>query len=252
MLKGPYAAILLSACLHLLLLAVIVYSSINVPKKIKQVKPKVTTIKSFLYKKPKKSIVSKLPQLKKSEHKTQANSAVNETANASVKKITAPAKKTQPAFEKPATKTIMRTIDTTQVTQSDSAAKSAKPAVKASTSNYDRLSRLRNRVQKQQREQAFNELTQQRSLDIMRANPLAVPHATVPLTREQKYQQNTSTSHVGSITKNDNGTCTIHREQILGSPVEATTSTFACGESKFDKNFREHMQKVQAKLSIKK
>jgi hypothetical protein len=75
-----------------------------------------------------------------------------------------------------------------------------------------------------------------------------VPKPIVPLTIDQQKKLNTSSSHVGSITKNDNGTCTIQREQILGSPIEATTSYFGCGESKFDKSFREHMKKVQTKL----
>ena len=86
----------------------------------------------------------------------------------------------------------------------------------------------------------------------MDGEPFPVPKTLVPLTADQQHKLNTSTSHVGSITKNDNGTCTIQREQILGSPVAATTSYFSCGESKFDKSFREHMQKVQAKLVIKR
>ena len=119
-------------------------------------------------------------------------------------------------------------------------------------SSYDRLSRLRKNIESQQRQQAFGELTQKRSASNMDGEQFPVPKTIVPLTAEQQYILNTSTSHVGSITKNNNGTCTIYREQVLGSPVEATTSYFACGESDFDKSFREHMQKVQAKLSATK
>jgi len=42
-----------------------------------------------------------------------------------------------------------------------------------------------------------------------------------------------------SITKYDNGICTIERTQFLGSSVEGSSSAFACGKNKFDKSFRE-------------
>ena len=124
-------------------------------------------------------------------------------------------------------------------------------ASRGSFSSYDRLSRLRQKLDKQQSEQAFAELTQKRSTSIMDGEPFPVPKTIVPLTVEQQHKLTTSTSHVGSITKNDDGTCTIYREQMLGSPVQATTSSFACGESTFDKSFREHMKKVQAKFNTK-
>lgn len=111
-------------------------------------------------------------------------------------------------------------------------------AKRSSFSSYDRLSRLRKKLDHQQRDQAFVELTQKRSTSIMDGEPLPVPKTLVPLTVDQQHKLNTSSSHVGSMTKNDNGTCTIYREKTLGSPVEATTSSFACGENKFDKSFR--------------
>jgi membrane protein involved in colicin uptake len=255
-LKGPSTAILLSIFLHILLLAALIYSSINAPKKIQQTEQKFTTIKSFLYKKPKKIIDKTLPRLNKAEHKAVMTAEPIKPASAPTKTQKPFVKDVQIAIKKPAIKPKQPIRKTAQMQQSHIAAKAKKTAIKAakkaSFSSYDSLSRLRSSVEKKQREQAFNEIIQQRSVSIMDAAQLPVPHTTVPLTSEQKYQKNTSTSHVGTITKNDNGTCTIHRQQILGSPVEATTSTFACGESKFDKNFREHMQKVQAKLPIKK
>jgi hypothetical protein len=251
-LKGPSTAILLSIFLHILLLAALIYSSINAPKKIQQTEQKFTTIKSFLYKQPKKIIVKTLPRLNKAEHKAVMTAEPIKPASAPTKTQKPFVKDVQIAIKKPAIKAKQPIRKTAQAQQSHIAAKAQKTAIKASFSSYDSLSQLRSSVEEKHREQAFNEIIQQRSASIMDAAQLPVPHTTVPLTSEQKYQKNTSTSHVGAITKNDNGTCTIHRQQILGSPVEATTSIFACGESKFDKNFREHMQKVQAKLPIKK
>jgi len=259
-LKGSYTAIFVSVLLHLLLLAVLIYSSINSPKTIKQVKPKVTSIKSFLYKAPK--IIAK---------KVVVNKPTTKAAQQAKKIDTLPAKSVPEALQKQSRKEIHKTTPSKQITKPtpaqieaikkprDVTASKIQPAKKTSIdlrgnnslsnfSSYDRLSHLRQELNQQQRDKAFAELTQKRSASVMDAEQIPVPKSLVPLTREQKYQQNTSKSHVGSITKNDNGTCTIHREQMLGSPVEATTSSFACGENKFDKSFREHMQKVQAKL----
>ncbi len=255
MLKGSGTAILLSIFLHLLLLAVLIHSSINAPEKTKQTKQKSSAIKSFLYKKPKKLIVETLPALNKAAHKALITAKPKKSAIAPNKPQKAGVKDIQKVINKSVNKTKQSTKPV-QMQQSKLAAQTKttaiKTPVKASFSSYDSLSQLRSSIEKQQREQAFNEIIQQRSGSIMDATQLPVPHTTVPLTSEQKYQRNTSTSHVGSITKNDNGTCTIHRKQILGSPVEANSAIFACGERKFDKNFREHMQKVQAKLPIKK
>ncbi len=245
MLKGPNTAITLSIMLHLVLLAALVYSSTHNTNRIKQAKQKVTTIKSFLYKKPKKNIMNPLPRLNKPAHKAVTADSANRNASSALTESKTPANDVQKATGKLAIKAISKTVQTQPIKLP---ATTLKPIVKSGFSSYDRLTRLRNKVQKQQREQAFSEAIQQRSVSIMDAKPLPIPHTIVPLTREQQYQKNTSTSHVSSITKHDNGACTIHREQILGSPVEATTSSFACGESKFDRHFREHMQKVKNTL----
>jgi len=262
-LKGSYTTIIISVLLHLLLLITLTYGSTPATKVIKQDKPKVTSIKSFLYSAPKKAAPKKVPDKQAPIKKTPVKKIIAETKplQKSETKKTAPQKK---VINKIITKTLPKTItnpittsppaQVTNAVKSDTVTNTNKvPSTSRGTfSSYDRLSRLRKQLNNQQRDQAFAELTQKRSASSMDAAPFPVPKTLVPLTEEQKYKLNTSKSHVGSITKNDNGTCTIHREQILGSPVQATTSYFACGESKFDKSFREHMQKVQAKLPIKR
>ncbi len=263
MLKGPYTAIVISVILHLLVLIALTYSAIKKPKIIKEDKPKVTSIKSFLYSAPKKTankksiikeiIAKESPFEKQSPPKLEPTQAtprkpVHSEPSSAAPTINSPKK----VSKKPITKTlptqVTNAVKSETVTTKNKVA-GAKPGI---FSSYDRLSRLRQKLENQQREQAFTELTQKRSASMMDAEPFPVPKTIVPLTVEQKYKLNTSTSHTGSITKNDNGTCTLQRAQIYGSPVEATTASFACGESKFDKSFREHMQKVQAKLSIKR
>jgi len=246
-LKGSYTAISVSVIVHILLLLALILGSEKSPKLTTKDTPKVRVIKSFLYTSPKKTPEKSVPQ------KAQLENVITENKppqKADSKKL-APNKITtkQAATNKP-TESKPLSTQVTNAVKSDTVTTKNKVAGKSrgGFSSYDRLSRLRKKLETQQRDEAFAELTQKRSASIMDGEPFPVPKTTVPLTREQKHKLNTSNSHVGSITKNDNGTCTIYREQILGSPVEATTSSFACGESKFDKSFREHMQKVQAKL----
>lgn len=255
MLKGPYTAIVISVILHLLVLFALIYSATEQPKIIKRVKPKSTSIKSFLYSAPKKiknknNLPTKNTEAKEPLQKVEQKQAApkktvhNERSNvaATILVIKRP--------NKTVTKTLPTQVTNTVKSETVTTKNKVLGASRSSVSSYDRLSRLRQKLDNQQREQAFTELTQQRSASVMDGEPFPVPKTIVPLTVEQRQKLNTSSSHVGSITKNDNGTCTIYREQVLGSPVHATTASFACGESKFDKSFREHMEKVQAKLKV--
>jgi len=254
-LKGSYTAIFVSVTVHVLLLLALFFGAEKSTKIAKPNKPEARTIKSFLYKAPKK-----IPPKKVSPKKIAINKVVAETkpsTTAIVKKLTPAIAQPSPvvANEKPSklppklsSKKTPRQVTNAVKSDTNTNKNKVSGTSRGNFSSYDRLSRLRKKLNDQQRNNAFTELTQQRTASIMDGEQFPVPETIVPLTTEQKYKQNTSKSHVGSITKNDNGTCTIQREQILGSPVEATTSYFGCGESKFDKSFREHMQKVQTKL----
>lgn len=254
MIKGSYTAIIVSVLLHVLLLLALIYGSSNTIKVIEAKKPKANSIESFLYKAPQKVIkqvksAQVTAETKTFEKKNQKQEVVRQKQESEV--LVNPPKK---IISKPKASEKPHTLATKNITKPDVKASTSAnaPPRNLNLSSYDRLSHLRNKLDNQHRQQAFSNLTQKRSASIMDGEPIPVPKTIVPLSLEQKHKLNTSSSHVGSITKNDNGTCTIYREQILGSPVEATVSSFACGESKFDKNFREHMQKVKAKLPIKR
>lgn len=254
-LKGPYTAIIISVLLHLILVLILIYGATQQPKIIKQDKPKVKSIKSFLYSAPKK-IVRK-PATKPTttnDTKTplkaqQTHTSTSTTVSTEIPHQNINLPPTKP-ISKPASKPVSSQVTNAVKSETVTTKNKVSGANRGKFSSYDRLSRLREKLGNQQREQAFTEITQPRSSSVMDAEPFPVPKTIVPLTIEQQQKLNTSSSHVGSITKNDNGTCTIYREQILGSPVHATTASFACGESKFDKNFREHMEKVQAKFKV--
>ena len=98
-------------------------------------------------------------------------------------------------------------------------------------------------------QQGVDNVQQFRSPSVMHGEQIPVPHSQYKLTPEQERESKTTRmSDDISITKYDNGICTIERKQFLGSPIEGSISAFACGESKFDKSFREHMKKVQEKI----
>lgn len=233
MLNGTYTSIWASVLLHLLLLFALIYSAIKQPKAIPLDKPKSIALKSFLYVKPKK-ITPQKKLIQTIESKKNDTKAVTKAPNKQLNKPL-PKKITKP-------KNSDITKKQTSITQM--------PPTKnqSNLSSFGLLSNLRKNLQNKNSEQAFSELTQKRSASIMDGNPFPVSKKIIPLTIVQQQALNTTRSHVGTITKNDNGTCTIHREQVLGSPVEASTASFACGEGKFDKNFRQHMEKVRAKF----
>lgn len=151
-------------------------------------------------------------------------------------------------------KQVVNQLDEAVRLTKDSTVNSAviKPAskVKASFSSYQQLDKLRSAINKQVMTEELAELQQFRSASTMHGKQVPVPHSTLQLTPQQKLEQNTThMSDAISITKYDNGLCTLERKQFLSSPIEGSHSAFACGESKFDKGFREHMKKVQYKYT---
>ncbi len=254
MLKGSYTAIFVSIFVHVILLLALFFGAEKTERTAKANKPEVQVIKSFLYKAPKKAPPKKVTAKKVTndqvvtEIKPSTETIVKKLAPAAVAPTPVIANEKPSNTPKPSSKETPSQVTNAVKSDFNTTTNKVPGTSRGNFSSYDRLSRLRQKLDNQQRDKAFADLTQQRSVSAMDGEQFPVPESIIPLTREQKYIQNTSKSHVGTITKNDNGTCTIYREQILGSPVEATTSTFACGESKFDKSFREHMQKVQAKL----
>jgi hypothetical protein len=245
--KGHYTAIYISVFLHVLLFVVLFSLPPSQPIKTIIAKEK-PAIKSYIYR-PKK-IIKKIPSINKAELPLIITPIQETTA----KQNNAP---TEPVAT---AKIDIKPLETKELPVemsnriSDKKLPSVMPKAKplptstAPSSALKSLTNLRNTINKQLTNDIFKEQTKTRSTSIMHDNPEAVPHSEVSLTVEEKHELTTSKSHARSITKNDDGTCTIVREQILGSPVEASVSGFACGESKFDKSFREHMEKVNKKF----
>lgn len=230
-----YTSIVISVFIHLLLACLLVF--IAEKEQIKPEKNVKKAIKSYLYQRPAKKVELK-PVTQ--ELKVEGNRG---------------APKQNPPSEveiiKEENKSLVKRKETnTSITKVGPNLKSKiqKP-IKASVSAYKQLNNLRNTINAKAISQELAELQQFRSPSVMHGTQTAVPHSFVKLTPEQdRHKSTTKMSNDISITKNEDGSCTIDRAQFLGSPVEGSSSSFACGESKFDKSFREHMKKVQEKL----
>jgi len=264
LLKGRFTALIISVVVHILLFSALVLLSAKqqTQTKIKDVVER-QEIKSYLYRakkivpaqedviKPVTSPIAELAIAKKEPPKPspkQVKKQIEKKIEQQTKitpveemAVTSPLAPSAQERNKP-----VQQKETPSLPTVDSSKKN-----KRSNALHNSLSRLRNSINQKLADDSFNKYKQVRSSSVMHGAQLPVPHSDVPLTTEEKHQKNTSFSHTGSITKHDDGTCTIVREQILGSPVEASVSSFACGESKFDKSFREHMKKVNDKLIAK-
>ncbi len=229
----------ISVLIHLLALIALVIASQNLMPIAPIEKKEVNAIKSYLYRAPK-------PASLKVEHQQEKVAETKSIDKKPLSKIIEPTK--NEVTKKPVE--VVKAEKTKQVQTITNKNKSAKnTTTKPVFSSRAQLQKLRNSINSQIMQKEFDQRTIKRSASIMHAPQIPVPHAVVPLTAEKKKQKTTSNFGGGTITKNDDGGCTIVREQFIGSPVEASVSGFACGESKFDKSFRQHMKKVQKKLT---
>lgn len=241
-----YVSIAISILVHLLL-ACLLYI-IAEKEQIKPERSVKKAIKSYLYFMPTKNMPTKEVELSSEaqEIKIRDNLATLKQKppfNAEIK--TAEIKTAENSSTVKPKKSIQPTAAIPQVKPKP---KSQNPT-QASFSVYKQLNNLRNTINEQAMLQELTELQQFRSPSVMHGEQASVPHSFAQLTPEQERKKNTTKmSNDISITKYEDGSCTIDREQFLGSPVEGSSSAFACGESKFDKSFREHMKKVQEKI----
>ncbi|MFT5298164.1 MAG: hypothetical protein ACI9YH_004211 [Colwellia sp.] len=111
------------------------------------------------------------------------------------------------------------------------------------------LSRLKDKINKQIINQEIYNHSKPNTGSVMLGTPNYVPHSFVEDT-EKKIIDSTDTQ-VGngfSVTKNDNGTCTLTEDLSIIGLQGKTTSSFGCGLSKEEKHFKNHMKNVLKKL----
>jgi len=256
-LKGRYTAIVISIFAHIALLLALLFLSDKQQHQPKSIIKKAA-IKSYLYRQAKpvvkvKPITPTIEAVKSAQPKeVKTQTIVTTKKKAEITKVSTAVNPQKQNISKQASQAEAPKKEVTAPHLPSPLPVS--PAIRSSSlsslplSSHKSLARLRNSINQQLVQDAFNEHNQVRSASVMHGEQIPVPHSEVELTAKEVYKKNTSGSHAEAITKNDNGTCTIVREQILGSPVEASVSGFSCGESKFDKSFREHMEKVNKKF----
>lgn len=213
------------------------------------------TIKSYLYKAPSKPVsvvpitVKKIPKTveklpNKIEASPQKNEDVTVKTNVTLQNQSENHQQKQLPVVKQEKNSLSSNIKKKNTMNTPS---------KAGFSSFKQLESLRKSIKEKVMAEGVAAHQKFRSPSIMHGAQMPVTRSNQPLTLEEVHEKNTlKMSDNISITKHDNGTCIIEREQFLGSPVEGSTSAFACGESKFDKSFREHMRKVQNKIMPKR
>lgn len=213
------------------------------------------TIKSYLYKAPSKPVsvvpitVKKIPKtVEKLPNKIEASPQKNEDVTVKTNVTLQNQSENHQQKQLPVVKQEKHSLSSNIKKKNTMNTPS-----KAGFSSFKQLESLRKSIKEKVMAEGVATHQQFRSPSIMHGAQMPVTRSNQPLTLEEVHEKNTlKMSDNISITKHDNGTCIIEREQFLGSPVEGSTSAFACGESKFDKSFREHMRKVQNKIMPKR
>jgi len=259
-LKNHLFTILISLLVHLLIIALLLFTvKKQLPKPVKNTN---RAIQSYLYKIPTKTAIINLTPLIKEPKKSEITKVVKaqQKPKERILKEIHPKNKVNNIVKTAQKKKQSLSNNISQINKSNKGSLTerepqsktliTKTNAPVKFDSYKQLNSLRNSINKKIVEQEFSDLKKFKSSSIMHSDPTLVPHAYKKLTPEQVREKNTTkVSSDISIIKNDNGTCIIEREQFLGSPVEGSTSVFSCGESKFDRDFREHMKKIQDKIA---
>ncbi|QOL26777.1 hypothetical protein LP316_05630 [Thalassotalea sp. LPB0316] len=235
-LKQHSKAILFTLTIHLGLVLLLSMQSFYLPNEHKD-KQDVTPIKSYLY--VPKPITVKTPPAITPKEDTQAKSEPKQVEQITELDITEPA---VTPVQQENREQQSQIVDIPSI----------KPPAIAKGSVRAQLFDLKQQIQDQHIQQAFNEYQSYRQGDVMSGKHLPVPESVVPLTQDEKDKR--ATSNIGNfdIIKGDNGNCTLVEDlSYLGLDHKAVSS-FGCGESKDEKNFRLHMDKVLERLGKKK
>jgi len=194
----------------------------------KKQKKKFKAIQSYLYKKPKQTTV-KITQKPQNIPINKPQSNVTNILKSDIKKT---------ASSKTKNKVIIN---------------NQKVAIKNNLSSTQ-LENLRSSINKKIRAKEFAHISRPKGYSVMTDLPDAVKHSKKQLTREEKKRAMTTQYSGGlAITKNDNGSCSIAEDlSNVGMEGIVALSGFKCGQTKMEKMYDKHMDKVLEKLGKKK
>ncbi len=267
MTKGTFSAVTFSLVIHAVLLCVLLMTQVK-QDKVHKPPAEPTAIKSFLYYAPnltkaEKHVVDEVSLEKATRSKVNhANQQKISHDNSSEKNIASVAehmidKTVKTDTEKPTPQEAA--VDSTQVDERLKAVITNLPSepvpapLNKKIDSFTQLQRLRSQLNKAPNISLDGQNQGMGTPSVFNPNPKVVPHS-VPVKDEIKARdQNTKNMGSGiAITKGDDGVCEIRQDMsVYGLTEGSSTQYFSCGESKFAKSFREHMQQVNAKLSKK-
>jgi hypothetical protein len=225
--------LVLSVVLHLLFVVLISYfgiSSVYTDKGI----VKVPAIKSYLYKKPKTQNEQSLSTLPKEKIEPETLKETEQTP------------KPEPQESKPVQqKEIQQIKELTAPLENQQ-----EPLPQKTISTAEQIEKLRSKINRQSISQYALPERRSNTGSPLHGEPTLVPHSKKALTREEKLKAATlETGPNSQIIKGDNGNCTVINDlSSVGMEGIKSVQGFNCGENKFDRSFREHMNKVRRKL----
>tara|TARA_R110002124_G_scaffold73248_2_gene196551 strand:+ start:62453 stop:63241 length:789 start_codon:yes stop_codon:yes gene_type:complete len=260
--KGTYAAVLFSFIIHGLILALLLLTRSTKQITIQPIS-KNTAIKSYIYYAPK---ITKAP-LNESEEPTiikepvtPKNQQEQQTNNTGVTAT----ENDNPQLDKNGLKTAPREASESYDSSSqditlppiDLAVPMPPPTPKPvdrKLDSFTQLQRLRSKLNNNAAINTDNPYQKYQPPSVFNKTVESVPHS-IPLKDEEKARENRTKNMAAgiAITKGEDGRCSITQDlSVYGLSEGSSTQFFACGESKFDKNFREHMKKVNTKMGKK-
>lgn len=257
MLKGTYTSIAFSIAIHGFIFLVIILTH-STPLRISNNIVHPVAIKSFIYYAPKDTKSAKQTTENKQKTTTIPNlieNIVNENANetrVAIKKQIATEK--QPVRQANTNKIVKHKLGTIKAT-ANTTAKSPHPSKLNPTAvekldSFSQLQNMRHKLNSQAMRSSINPYSRYQPPSIFNRNVKSVPHSVPVKDVDKERKKNTHNLGTGiAITKGNNGHCSITQDMsVYGLSEGSSTQFFNCGETIFDKNFREHMQNVKAKL----
>jgi hypothetical protein len=256
--KGTYTAVIYSLAIHSLILFIILVTAKTQQLTVPEIEK--TVIKSFLYYAPKST-----PQVLVS---TTENSQTEKENDPIIAEPTLSPKDNQAvaSMDVQAAENIPEKIEKTLPDKDDSVVTTAIDLPKATATmpqpspepdptkrkldSFTQLQRLRNKLKQSSSTSTRNPNQNYQPASIFNNKIKSVPHSAPVKDEEQERAKNTKDLGAGiAITKGDDGTCSVTQDMTAyGLSEGSSTQYFTCGESNFDKSFREHMKKVKAKL----
>ncbi|WDE12542.1 hypothetical protein [Thalassomonas haliotis] len=247
MLNRRYTAVILSLIVHGILLLLLLTMTTRLPQPDPVTKP---AIKSYLY-------IPK-PEIKILEVPITPSEPIAEKEQ--FKKPLPPANKKEALSAKktPAIDQVPPVI-TDKKQQSEATTAKAPGMVKKSEkknktpkkfSARNQLQKLTNSINNQLLQEGMSQYQQHKSPSVMHGKQQPVPHSKKTIDADQKKADSTTEYSQGmSITKHDDGTCSVTEDlSNVGMEGLSATQSFNCGISKEEKYFKEHMKNVLKKL----